>query len=74
LIKVTQEVNAKTRISATDLTQHITQTDSDIQALRQEVAQVKQQVAKGIGDEMKVISDAMANCNSQIVAPGHLNQ
>jgi hypothetical protein len=61
--RVTQEINAKTRILATDLNQHIKQTDSDIQDVRQDVAQVREQVTKDLADETKVVSDGVANCN-----------
>jgi predicted secreted protein len=46
--RVTKEIYAKSRILATDLTQHIKQTDSDIQVVRQDVAQVREQVTKDL--------------------------
>jgi ABC-type phosphate transport system auxiliary subunit len=45
----------------TDLGRHVENTDDDIQSLRQELIQVKQQINTDVSDKIAV-------CNSQIVA------
>lgn len=49
--RMSQEVNARTTILATDLVNHIDKTDKDIEAIRQQVTQVKEQISTEITNE-----------------------
>lgn len=44
-------MNARTTILATDLVNHIDKTDKDIEAIRQQVTQVKEQISTEITNE-----------------------
>jgi septal ring factor EnvC (AmiA/AmiB activator) len=59
--RVTEELNAKTKVLEIDLSRHVKNTDSDIKSLRQKLIQAKQQTNA-------VVSDKISACNSQIVA------
>jgi hypothetical protein len=48
---MSQELNARTTILATDLVNHIDKTDKDIEAIRQQVTQVKEQISTEITNE-----------------------
>jgi hypothetical protein len=59
--RITDELKAKTKVLEIDVGRHAENTDGDIQSLRQELIQVKQQISTNVSDK----TDA---CNSQIVA------
>jgi ElaB/YqjD/DUF883 family membrane-anchored ribosome-binding protein len=59
--RISEELEAKTKVLEIILGQHVENTESDIESLRQELIQVKQQINKDVSDKISV-------CNSQIVA------
>jgi hypothetical protein len=61
LDRITEELKAKTKVLEIDLGRHVENTDGDIELLRQELIQVKQQINTDVSDKISV-------CNSQIVA------
>ena len=50
--RVTEELKAKTKVLEIDLGRHVKNTDSDMQSLRQELIQVKQQINTDISDKI----------------------
>jgi uncharacterized protein YoxC len=64
---VSRELNARTRILATDLTSHITQTEGDIASMKQDIVNIRKQVANCVIDEVKAVSNSVAECNSKIL-------
>jgi hypothetical protein len=59
--RITEELKAETKILEIDLCRHVENTDSDIESVRQELIQAKQQIKTNVSDKIAV-------CNSQIVA------
>ena len=59
--RITEELKAKTNISELDLSTHVQDTSGDVQSLRQEIIQVKQQITTKV-------SDKLSECNRQIFA------
>jgi len=55
--RVSQEMNTRTRHLAADLTEHITQTNNDVVAVRQEVAELRKQISSKVTDGVKTVSD-----------------
>jgi len=58
---ITEELKVKTKDFEIDLGRHVENTDSDIESLRQQLIQAKQQINTDVSDKISV-------CNSQIVA------
>jgi hypothetical protein len=54
IIRVTEELKSKTKVLEIDLGWHVENTDSDIESLRQELIQVKQQVNTDVSDKTAV--------------------
>jgi protein subunit release factor A len=59
--RVTEELNAKTKVLEIDLNRRVENTDSDIQPLTREIIQAKQRTNADVYGKISV-------CNSQIVA------
>ena len=59
--RITEKLKAKTNILEIDLGRHVENADSDIQSLKQDLIQMKQQINTDISDKIAV-------CNNQIVA------
>ena len=59
--RITEELKAKTKILETDLGRRVQDTDGEVQSLRQDLIQVKQQITTDVCDKIFA-------CNSQIVA------
>jgi hypothetical protein len=59
--RVTEELNAKTKVLEINLSQHVENTDSDVQSIKQELLQAKQQTNVDVSDKISV-------CNNQILA------
>ena len=59
--RITEKLKAKTKFLEIDLSRHVQDTDGDVQSLRQQIIQVKQQITTDI-------SDKISACNSRIVA------
>jgi len=59
--RITEELKAKTKVLVIDLGRHVENADSDIQSLKQELIQMKEQITKNVSDKISV-------CNNQIVA------
>jgi len=59
--RITEELKAKTKVLEIDLGRHVENADSDIQSLKQELIQMKQQINTDVCDKIAV-------CNNQIVA------
>ena len=62
--RITEELKAKTKVLEIDLSRYVKNTDSDIQSLREQLIQVKQQINTDGSDKISV-------CNSQTVAGKH---
>jgi hemerythrin len=52
--RITEELKSKTKVLEIDLSRHVENTDSDIQSLRQELIQVKQQINTDGSDKICV--------------------
>ena len=59
--RITEEVKAKTKVLEINLSRLVQDTDGDVESLRQELIQVKQQITTDV-------SDKMSACDSQVVA------
>ena len=59
--RITEELKAKTQVLEIDLVRHVENADSDIQSLKEELIQMKQQINTDVCDKIAV-------CNNQIVA------
>jgi gas vesicle protein len=68
---MSQELNARTTILATDLFNHIDKTDKDIEAIRLQVTQGKEQISTEVTNEIKTASDRVS---SQILAERQKSQ
>jgi hypothetical protein len=66
--RVSQEMNTRTRDLAADLTEHITQTNNDVVAVRQEMAELGEQISSRVIDGVKTVSDNVIECRNQILA------
>jgi phosphoglycerate-specific signal transduction histidine kinase len=50
--RITEELKAKTKVLEIDVGRHAENTDGDIQSLRQELIQVKQQISTNVSDKI----------------------
>jgi hypothetical protein len=66
--RVSQEINTRTRTLGADLAEHITQTSNDVVSVSQEVGQLRDQISSKVTDEIKTVSDKVAECSNQILA------
>jgi len=71
--RVSQEMNTRIRDLAADLTAHITQTNNDVVAVRQEVAELGEQSSSRVTDGVKTVSDNVIECRNQILVEKESN-
>jgi hypothetical protein len=55
LNRITEELKAKTNVLEIDISRHVENTDSDIQSLKQELIQIKQQINTNVSDKITVV-------------------
>jgi len=65
--RVSQEMNTRTRNLAADLTEHIVQTNNDVVAVRQEMAELGKQISNKVTDGVKTVLDNVLECRNQIL-------
>jgi len=53
--RISQEMNTRTRDLAVDLTEHITQTNNDVVAVRQEMVELGEQISSKVTDGVKSV-------------------
>jgi len=68
-----QEMNTRIRDLAADLTEHITRTNNDVAAVRQEVAELGEQSSSKVTDGIKTVSDNVIECRNQILVEKESN-
>jgi ABC-type phosphate transport system auxiliary subunit len=66
--RVSQEMNTRTLDLAADLSKHITQTNNDAVAVRQEMAELGEQISPKVTDRVKTVPDNVIECRNQILA------
>jgi hypothetical protein len=66
--RVSQEMNIGTCDFEADLTEHITQTNNDVVAVRQEMAKLGEQICSKVADGVNQVSQAKLECRHQILA------
>ena len=71
--RVSQEMNARTSYLSADLREHIIQTNNDVVAVRQETAEIGEQISSKVTDGVKTVSDNVLECGNQILAEEESN-
>ena len=71
--RVSREMNTRTRDLAADLTEHITQTNNDVVAARQEMAELGEHFSSKVTDGVETVSDNFIECGNQILAEKESN-
>ena len=66
-------MNTTTRNVAEDLTENIAQTNNNVGAARQEMAELREQISNNVTDEVKTVSDKVTECRNQILAEKESN-
>jgi hypothetical protein len=66
-------LNTRIRGLAADLMEHITQTNNDVVAVRQEMAELGEQISGMMTDGVKTVSDNITECRNQILAEKESN-
>ena len=66
--RVSLGMNTRPRDLAADLTGHITQTNIDVVAVRQEMAELGEQMSSKVIDGVKTVSDNVIECRNKILA------
>jgi predicted nucleic acid-binding Zn-ribbon protein len=61
-------MNKRTRDLEADLTEHITQTNNDVVAVRQEMGELGEQIGSKETDGIKTVSDNLVESRNQILA------
>jgi predicted nucleic acid-binding Zn-ribbon protein len=70
--RVSQKMNTRTHELAADLTKHFAQTNNDVVAVRQEMAELEQ-ISSKVADWIKTVSDNVKECGNQILAEKESN-
>jgi hypothetical protein len=73
LKRVSQEITTKTRELASNLTEHVTQTEIDSGAIRQEIVELGDRVNRRVIDEVRTVTDSIEDCRNQIIAEKERN-
>jgi len=60
-------MNTITRDLVADLTEHMTQTNNDVVAVRQEMAELGGQISSKVTDGLSTVSDNVLKCRNQIL-------
>jgi hypothetical protein len=71
--RVSQEINTRTRDLAGDLTDHITQTNNDVVAVRQEMVELGKRISSKVTDGVKTVAGNVIDCRNQILAENESN-
>jgi hypothetical protein len=66
--RVSQEITTKTRELATNLTEHVTQTEIDSGAIRQEIVELGDKVNRRVTDGVRAVADSVEDYRNQITA------
>jgi methyl-accepting chemotaxis protein len=61
-------MNTRIRNLAADLTERTAQINNDVVAIRQEMAELGEQISSKVTDGVKTVSDKVTECRNQILA------
>jgi hypothetical protein len=71
---VSQEITTRTRELTTNLTEHVTQTEIDSVAIRQEIVKLGDRVNSRVTDEVRIVAGSVEDCRNQMIAEKERNE